>query len=141
MFHVLELSKYMVTKCMNEKQPITNLQLQKILYYIQKEFLSMGEIAFYDDFEAWQFGPVVPNVYYYFCGAGSMPIALRYDTHIKQTDSGMQYVDRIVESKRVLKPWDLVEETHKAGGAWDQIFADGKGLKQTIPMELIRMAG
>lgn len=39
-----------------EQHPISNLQLQKILYYVQKAFLQSGGIAFDDDIEAWQFG-------------------------------------------------------------------------------------
>ena len=42
MYKATELAKYIVTKCTNEDQPITNLQLQKILYYIQKEFLKQA---------------------------------------------------------------------------------------------------
>ena len=63
MYSALELSKYIVTKCINDGEPISNLQLQKILYYIQRDFLRQGEAAFSDTIEAWQFGPVVPNVY------------------------------------------------------------------------------
>ena len=65
-YSAVELSKYIVTKCANDKCPITNLQLQKILYYIQKDYLSRNELAFDDLFEAWQFGPVIRQVYYYF---------------------------------------------------------------------------
>ena len=55
MYSALELSKYIVTKCINDGKPISNLQLQKILYYIQRDFLKQGEPAFSDTIEAWQF--------------------------------------------------------------------------------------
>ena len=61
-YSALDLSKYIVSKCVREHCPISNLQLQKILYYIQKDFLLRDSIAFADEIEAWQFGPVVPNV-------------------------------------------------------------------------------
>ena len=48
MYSALELSKYIVTKCINDGKPISNLQLQKILYYIQRDFLKQGEPAFSD---------------------------------------------------------------------------------------------
>ena len=51
MYTAIDLSKYIVSKCIHERQPISNLQLQKILYYIQKDFLSRGEIAFSDDID------------------------------------------------------------------------------------------
>lgn len=65
MYRAIELSKYIVSKCIDDGFPISNLQLQKILYYIQRDFLRIGKPAFPDAIEAWQFGPVVPNVYYY----------------------------------------------------------------------------
>lgn len=68
MYNAIDLSKYIVSKCVTDGHPISNLQLQKILYYIQKDFLQRDEVAFSDNIEAWQFGPVVPNVYYHYCG-------------------------------------------------------------------------
>ena len=52
MYSALELSKYIVTKCINDGKPISNLQLQKILYYIQRDFLKQGEPAFSATIEA-----------------------------------------------------------------------------------------
>ena len=51
------------------------------------------------------------------------------------------YIDSIVESKRTLNPWDLVEETHKSNGAWDRIYRDGLGNHCVIPTELIKVVG
>ena len=112
MYKAMELSTYIVSKCIKEDCPISNLQLQKILYYIQKAFLNRGDRAFSDNIEAWQFGPVVPNVYDHYCGYGAMPISfssIKYD--VAKEDK--QLIDSIVESKRVLAPWDLVEETKR----------------------------
>ena len=50
-------------------------------------------------------------------------------------------IDPIVEQNRVRDVWDLVNETHKPGGAWDQIYQNGKGNHCVIPMELIKKAG
>lgn len=140
MYAAIDLSKYIVSKCIADGHPISNLQLQKILYYIQKDFLSRDDIAFSDDIEAWQFGPVVPNVYYHFCGFGAMPITIPYESAtISSNDKA--YVNPIVDSKRLLNPWDMVEETHKPNGAWDQIYQNGAGNHKIIPTELIKAVG
>lgn len=140
MSEALSIAKYIVTKCVNDNCPISNLQLQKFLYYIQKEFLGRGKIAFYDEIEAWQFGPVVPTVYYHFCGFGAMPITSTYDD-CDIGDEEIVIIDRVVEQKRSLNPWDMVKETHKAGGAWDQIYRNGEGNRRPISIELIKNAG
>ena len=38
MYSALTIAKYIIDKCTEENSPISNLQLQKILYYIQSEF-------------------------------------------------------------------------------------------------------
>ena len=140
MYTAIDLSKYIVMKCIKDSHPISNLQLQKILFYIQKEFLSKGKMAFADDIEAWQFGPVVPDVYYYFCGFGAMPISMMQGEYsIEEQDEVI--VDDIIETKRSLDPWVLVAETHKPGGAWAQIYRNGLGNHHVIPTELIRTEG
>lgn len=140
MYTALDLSKYIVSKCIDDGHLISNLQLQKILYYIQKDFLSRDDIAFSDDIEAWQFGPVVPNVYYYYCGYGAMPILSaqeKFDVESKDKD----IINTIVESKRSLDPWEMVAETHKANGAWEQIYKKGLGNHKVIPIDLIKAVG
>lgn len=145
MYPVLELAKYIVVKCIKDKHPISNLQLQKILYYIQREFLQkLGKPAFTESIEAWPFGPVVPDVYYYFCGAGAMRIGV-CDEPIEEIQSMPEeyrlMIDSIIENKRGLNPWDMVSETHKPGGAWDSVYKGGYGNRSTIPVSKIRELG
>ena len=39
MYSALSMAKYIIDKCTKDKYPISNLQLQKILYYIQRELM------------------------------------------------------------------------------------------------------
>lgn len=146
MYPVLELAKYIVVKCIQDKCPISNLQLQKILYYIQREFLQkLDKLAFSEDVEAWPFGPVVPDVYYYFCGAGAMRIGIcdnpKEDIIQSIPNEEHLLIDKIIESKRILNPWDMVSETHKPSGAWDSVYQGGYGNRSTIPISKIRSLG
>lgn len=138
-YKALDVAKYIVTKCYMENCPVTNLQIQKILYYIQKDFLKKGTVAFDDEIEAWQFGPVVPEVYYFFCGNGSMRILSVYFNHLDASFTNK--IDGIIVEKRVLRPWDLVADTHEPGKAWSRIYNGGIGDHRVIPKELIRMCG
>lgn len=135
-YNAIDLAKYIVNKCYKDNKPISNLQLQKIMYYIQKDFLHRtGYVAFDDLIEAWQFGPVVPNVYYHFCGYGAMPITITYDC-INIAEQDKSYIDKIVEEKRDLDPWELVSETHKNGSAWGKSYK--YGCKNVINIDLIK---
>ena len=55
------LAKYVLK---TSSEPLNNLKLQRILYYIQGYYMSKyGHPLFPDEIHAWKFGPVVPNVY------------------------------------------------------------------------------
>lgn len=137
----LELSKYIVSKCTEENKPISNLQLQKILYYIQYEFLKETDrVLFLDDIEAWRFGPVIPNVYYYFCNFGAMPITIKFKEYkniIKDLEK-FNLIDYVVEKKRQQNPWDMIKETHKDNGPWALTFNGGDGNRKVIPIKSIK---
>lgn len=134
------MAGYTVSKCINDGLPISNLQLQKILYYIQKRYLTDNKTAFDDDFEAWQFGPVIPLIYYKYSGFGAMPIDIS-DSNYEISLIDMDIVDPIIESKRSLNPWDMVKDTHKPGGAWDRTYQNGKGNHRIISKKMIKDAG
>lgn len=141
MCEAIVLAKYIVSKCMTDGCPISNLQLQKILYYIQRDFLRNDNKAFPDEIQAWQFGPVVPNVYYRFSAYGAMEITNQYDVtdEFNYTDVEIGSIDAIVEEKRECDPWELVEDTHRPGGAWDLTYEKGKS--KVIPTDLIKKVG
>lgn len=138
MYKATDLANYIVEKCHRDRCPVSNLQLQKILYYIQREYLQNNKQAFSDPIEAWQFGPVVPNVYYDFCGFGSMPITISFPNKRSIDYQDQQKINPIIEAKRKLYPWDLVAETHKEGGAWQRTYNNGLGNHCVIPIERIK---
>lgn len=139
-YNALEVARYIISKCTNDNQPISNLQLQKILYFLQCKFIKEKKYPlFVDEIEAWQFGPVVPEVYYEYCGFGSMDIIKIYNTNISAEDKLI--INPIVENKRGKAPWILVEETHARGKAWDCVYRDGEGNRNIISKELIAIKG
>lgn len=58
MYSAVDLAKYIINKCVKDEVPISNIQLQMILYCIQKEFFKRDTLAFGNSIETWQFGPV-----------------------------------------------------------------------------------
>lgn len=138
MINVTVLAQYILYMCMNQGEPISNLQLQKILYFIQGNHLAKkGESLFDADFYAWKYGPVIPDIYYKYCVNGASKI--RNVEVLEEISSEIKdEIDPIIQKLRVLYPWDLVEQTHNVGGAWDKTFQDGKGERHKIPKEDIQ---
>lgn len=63
-----------------EEGTISNLKLQKLLYYAQGHYLASGGEPLFDDrIEAWSHGPVVPSVYRRFRDFGAGDIRLPDD--------------------------------------------------------------
>lgn len=75
MNRALQIANYVVSVAFRNNKPITNLHLQKILYYLQaKELIYEGMPLFDDTIEKWKLGPVVPKVYHEYKQYGSQPI-------------------------------------------------------------------
>lgn len=141
-YSAMDVAEYIVSKCSRERHQISNLQLQKILYYTQRHFLQNKRRAlFSDDIEAWRYGPVVSDVYYRFSGFGVMTIYYSQLNTPPIVSGDLRAIDNIVEEKRTLNPWSMVDDTHKSGKAWDMVYRSGLGNKQIIPKELIASYG
>lgn len=138
----LDLGAYIIKKCNNDKFFITNLQLQKILYIVQKYFIANHkEPILNDNFEAWKFGPVVPAVYYHYSSYGSFEIMDDIqDKTNERISKHAEEIDKIIESRRTLKPWELVHEVHIEDGAWERAIKNNNNTitSKDIEREIIR---
>ncbi|HPS28412.1 MAG TPA: DUF4065 domain-containing protein [Candidatus Paceibacterota bacterium] len=63
-----------------EREGVTNLKLQKILYFAQAYYLAkLKKPLFSDEITAWAYGPVVPNVYHAYKNHKNNPITADED--------------------------------------------------------------
>ena len=111
---------------------VTNLKLQKILYLAHMMYMGRnnGEPLINDKFQAWDYGPVVPELYREVKMYGNGPIkAGFYSVPVIQ---GTKEAREIEEACSVLlhQPANrLVDFTHRAGGAWERNYIPGiKGI-------------
>ena len=105
MYTALDVAMHVVNYINDQGGTVSNLKLQKLLYFVQGFFLILKDgPCFEDEIEAWDFGPVVPEVYFEFrrYGSCSIPSVDRvYDFSIFKDfgeDLGLegnQYIDHI----------------------------------------------
>ena len=140
LFDARTLSHYVVNRCTVMGQPISNLQLQKILYFLQFFYCRAnkgGALLFPEPFYAWPYGPVIPDVYEEFSEFGgraiekSFTVELCCDQHVKD------FLDEGIDTLREKSPWYLVRISHAQGLPWSLIYRDGDGYKDIIPNSLI----
>lgn len=139
MYNAVDVASYIVGRCANLGRPVTNLQLQKILYYIQLNFLrTYDKCIFEDDILARRHGPVVKEVYYKYNIWGRHEIVPRAVQAAKETflEKDRELIDRVTDVCLLLDSWELVERSQKAGGPWHRSF-DGN-LEKVIPKEVMR---
>ena len=137
--NALPLAQYTVTKCEVEGEPISNLQLQKIMYFLQSVYCrsTHGKLLFPEEFEAWPYGPVLPDVYEQFSNYGGRLIHEHYQVSLNLSPWVKRFIDEGIEVLRKKSPWDLVKTSHAPGSPWEHIWSNGSGFKETIPNELI----
>lgn len=93
---------------------ITNLKLQKLVYYAQGFSLAIfGHPLFEEDIEAWAHGPVVPELYrnYKIYGSESIPPPSRFDDSCIDVDDA-SLLDEVYEVFGQYSAWKLRDMTH-----------------------------
>lgn len=154
-YKAADVAAFIVDRGICEKRPVSNLQLQKMLYFAQCDYMKEhgGDVLFDDAFEAWQYGPVVPSVYNIYSIFGGAPItkASKFRNFnifglsaecVKDLGRDVAECVKKTIAKWINNPaWELVEESHKAGGAWDLVYnengIEASGYRNEIPTELI----
>ena len=86
MVSALDVAQYLLAQVNEEEGDLmSNLKLQKLLYYVQGYHLAIyGEPLFYEEIRAWTYGPVVPEVYHAYKHHGRSAIPAP-----KEADCGM----------------------------------------------------
>lgn len=94
---------------------ISNLKMQKLLYYAQGHYLAIfDKVLFDDDIEAWKYGPVVKNVYDVFKVYGNLAIDFKELDNFKRELYTEEHLDILpfVFNKYNIQAKELVNKTH-----------------------------
>jgi uncharacterized phage-associated protein len=154
MYEARKICNFLIARSHTHAFPLTNLRLNKLLYFIQGWALtSRRDGLIRNHFLAWAHGPVLRPVYDAFKIHGETEITepAWYLDYLSGENRPVPYDDisaadvEIIE--RVFASYDrfttgkLVEMTHVKGGPWDIVYSawtqDSK-LNLRIPNELIR---
>ena len=115
MITAMDVARYFLAQCDPEAgDNLSNLKLQKLLYYAQGIYLALkGEPLFNDPIEAWQHGPVVPSVYHSFKRFGSNAVELDDDVDFNIFDEETQEIlNEVFEVYGQFSAWKLRNLTH-----------------------------
>lgn len=95
---------------------LTNLKLQKLMYYEQGYHLAaFGTPLFNEDVEAWMYGPVVPIVYNEFSqyGRNSLPVCNNKKEIVSLNDEEESLFYQVYDTYKEYSAIGLMNLTHK----------------------------
>ena len=106
--------------CERSEWSISNLTLQKILYLAHMFHLGIHDAPIVTgNFQAWDYGPVHPEVYHYVKAFGAGPIGNIFrsvDQALEGTET--ELIDQAIDQLKDKRPALLVKFTHREKGAW-----------------------
>jgi uncharacterized phage-associated protein len=146
------IANAILNKAAEDDKKITHLKLQKLLYYVAGYYLAVTDKPLLDHtFEAWDYGPVVPEIYHEFKHFGGRPITspakeidweegraipVPIPTDDKHLNKVLNYVMRAYGK---FSGAQLSEMTHRDGSPWDETRKANPGIRDAdIPRRLLK---
>lgn len=145
------IANFILDRCDEQGRRISHLALQKLVFFCHVwSLVQKGQPLVRHQFEAWEYGPVLPYLYRDFREFERDPITTRARSLNPNTgtrdvvegkfdDETKKMLTKVVNFYSRLSATDLVKISHVKGGPWDQIWNhSGKvnpGMR--IPNELI----
>ena len=139
-YSAMTIAKWFVDWANADDAELSNLKLQKLLYYAQGHYLAdNGAPLFEDRIQAWSHGPVVPTVYHRFKSFGSDSISLPENDSFEWTDVDpytTEFLSKVWNTYGGIAAWKLRNMTH-AEPPWKDHF-DSDEWYTVIPVGEIR---
>lgn len=136
MASAFDVAKYFLTLSRpDEGDLISNLKLQKLLYYAQGfSLVVLGRNLFDDDIVAWDHGPVVPDVWraYRHHGAQGIPVPEDFEAERYLSHEERELLDEVWDVYGQFSAWKLRNMTHEEAPWCDTERSD------VIPVDLMR---
>lgn len=128
MTNIFDVADFFINVTVNNNQSddfITNLKLNKLLYFAQGySFAMTGKPLFNDKIEAWQYGPVVRSVYDKYRVCGKEPITSideDYSESIFSTEE-LEILLKVMRDYGKYTGSYLIKLTHQDGTPWKKVY-------------------
>jgi len=145
MYSASVIAAYLVNKGIECISPISQMKLQKMVYFAQGVNLATNDAPIIKQtIEAWKYGPVVPIIYSDYKLYGSLPINdvdLIYNfpkDEIKNIDpKSLESLNYTWQATSHLTAEELANWTHIVGSPWQRVYnPNANGVP--IPNDLIK---
>ena len=120
-----------IRRAQDSNQPITPLQVQKLVYYAHAWMLGIhGRPMIEDEIEVWRYGPVVPAVYYCLSRYRGDPIEEIIPLHRldkkEYSKEEQTLLEAVFDKYGGLSGMELSARTHARGTPWHKAKSKGR---------------
>lgn len=113
----------LISRGINEGRLLTHIEVQKLLYFWHGWMLGIhGRPLHHGVWEAWRYGPVLPEVYFNLNHRRGKPIGSLIPAYTEQFPSEEMSILDVVYGYRSLGIYQLVGVAHSQGGPWDRVW-------------------
>ncbi len=143
------VANYFIKQSKKEKRPVSNLSMQKLVYFAYGWMLVQTEKKlFYDRIEAWQYGPVIPSLYHQLKHYGRGRITKEildynhekdkfYRWNLTEGTNVEKIMQKVWKRYKSLTPGEMIDLTHNPGTPWHNTILSS-GYNAVIDDELIK---
>ncbi|ACA31871.1 Panacea domain-containing protein [Histophilus somni] len=124
-YSAMQVANAFIQKAQEGKVPaLTPMKLQKLMFFAQSWYLKKYHVRLIDDhFVRWQYGPVIPSVYYEFSSFGSCDINQPATNPFgiiapNLTIADDAFIDEVIATYGSFDGWKLSVMTHQPKTAW-----------------------
>lgn len=115
LYSAFDVADYFLYKAQTDQQELlSNLKLQKMVYYAQGLYLAMhNKPIFKDEIKAWNYGPVIPELYtkYKKYGSAGIPVSGSFDSNSIDDDM-KRFLDEVYSAFGQFSATRLSDLTH-----------------------------
>ena len=129
----------LINRGIAEEEPLIHVEVQNLLYFCHGWMLGIhGQPLHEGLWEAWQYGPILPDVYYNLTYYDDGPITAPILAHPEEfTDAEKSIMDSVYTQYRPYREGGMVNIVHGKGTPWHKVW-NRKWGSLLIPNESIQ---
>ena len=132
-----EIANWFVKRAARDGRTLSIMHLLKLIYVAHGWFLETRDKPLISNkIEAWQYGPVIPDVYHAFRSKGIDVRAVHPEFSVPSDSDTSEFLEEIYGIYGNMPAFHLSDITHVANGPWERASREG-GYYAEIPDSLI----
>lgn len=127
----LSVARYLVTRAKEQGRTLSPMKLVKLVYMAHGWMLGIyGRPLIEDTVEAWQYGPVIPDLYEHVKRFGEQPVVLNYLNQPEDTENFSEteqsIMDQVHDIYGKYPAMTLSAMTHSRNTPWKKVHGNRK---------------